>query len=233
MIKIRVCVIVLLTLKIRVQKIKMEDHNKLPSENKLTLDENFWEERYKTNETGWDMKQVSPPLKSYIDKLANKNLKILIPGCGNAYEAEYLLNNGFNNVTLIDISSTLVNRLKQKFSDKPIQIIHQNFFDHQGKYDLILEQTFFCALDISFRRRYVEKCFDLLVEKGKIAGLLFDIDFGADHPPFGGNKEEYQKIFAPKFQINQLDSCKNSIPPRLGRELFFEFEKNNFVNRAG
>ncbi len=44
------------------------------------------------------MNQASPPLKSYIDKLKNKNLKILITGCGNAYEAEWLLQNDFNNV---------------------------------------------------------------------------------------------------------------------------------------
>jgi hypothetical protein len=48
----------------------------------------------RSNETGWDLGQVSPPLKAYIDQLTDKNLRILIPGCGNSYEAEYLLEKG-------------------------------------------------------------------------------------------------------------------------------------------
>lgn len=111
----------------------------------------FWDNKYLNNETGWDMKQVSPPLKAYIDSLQNKDLKILIPGCGNAYEAKYLLQKEFNKVTLIDISKVLTERLKGKFKDKPITIVNENFFHAQGEYDLILEQTFFCALDPSLR----------------------------------------------------------------------------------
>src|ERR1700739_1532646 len=151
----------------------------------------FWDERYKSNQTGWDIKQVSPPLKDYIDRLTDTKLHILIPGCGNAYEAEYLLNKGFNNVTLIDIAPTLINALKEKFAGKPIRILNEDFFEHKGKYDLILEQTFFCAIDPSLRNRYVDTCFNLLKDRGKIAGLLFNIVFEKEGPPYGGTKEEY------------------------------------------
>jgi hypothetical protein len=48
---------------------------------------------------------VSPPIKAYIDTLKNKDIAILIPGCGNTYEAAYLLlEQGFTNVTVIDIA---------------------------------------------------------------------------------------------------------------------------------
>lgn len=195
------------------------------STSKLSLDESFWNDRYLSNQMGWDMNQISPPIKSYIDTITNKKLRILIPGCGNAYEAAYLLDQGFDRVSLVDISSVLVNRLKEKFKGKPIRVIHSDFFEHEGEYDLVIEQTFFCALDISFRRRYVKKCFDLLSEGGKLAGLLFNVDFGFDHPPFGGNKEDYQKLFEPFFDFIQCEASKNSIPQRMGNELFFEFAK--------
>src|SRR6185312_6538207 len=184
------------------------------------LNSDFWDNRYKENETGWDLKQVSPPLKDYIDTLTDKNMVILIPGCGNAYEAEYLLSKGFTNVTLIDIVSTLVNRLKEKLKGKPIRILNEDFFKHQGKYDLILEQTFFCAIDPSLRPNYVEQCYNLLNKKGRIAGLLFRTLFEKEGPPFGGTKEEYEKIFSEKFNFLQFDICKTSIAPRLGNELF-------------
>ncbi|HEU5365832.1 MAG TPA: methyltransferase domain-containing protein [Hanamia sp.] len=185
----------------------------------------YWDNRYLNNETGWDMKQVSPPLKAYIDSLENKNLKIVIPGCGNAYEAEYLLEKGFKNVTLIDFSKVVTRRLKDKYKDKPISIVNENFFDHRGKYDLILEQTFFCALDPSLREKYVEKCFNLLNNGGKIAGVLFNKKFSPLEPPFIATDEEYRKLFDPFFTFLKFDNCNNSVPPRMGYELFFEFEK--------
>jgi SAM-dependent methyltransferase len=189
------------------------------------IDPSFWNDSYLNNDTGWDMKQVSPPLKGYIDSLENKNIGILIPGCGNAYEAEYLLNNGFLNVTLIDFSSVVTNRLKEKYKGRPIRIVNENFFDHEGKYDLILEQTFFCALDPSLREKYVEKCYDILKDNGKIAGVFFNKKFRDEEPPFVAKDEEYQNLFQQKFAFLKFEKCSNSIEPRIGYELFFEFEK--------
>ena len=205
----------------------MKSRSEVPDDvnSRLSLDESFWNDRYRSNQMGWDMNQVSPPIKSYIDTISDKNIRILIPGCGNAYEAAYLLDQGFTRLTLVDISSVLANRLKEKFKGKSIRVIHSDFFEHEGKYDLIIEQTFFCALDLTFRQRYVQKCFDLLDEHGKLAGLLFNVEFGFDHPPFGGKKESYQKLFEPFFDVIQFEECKNSIPQRMGNELFFEFVK--------
>ena len=80
-------------------------------------DKSYWDTRWKNGQTGWDLKTISPPIKQFIDSLTDKNLRILIPGCGSAYEAEYLLQNGFNNVTVIDISPTLVQQLTNAFSN--------------------------------------------------------------------------------------------------------------------
>jgi len=194
-------------------------------ENETSTAPQFWDSRYLNNETGWDMKQVSPPLKAYIDSVENKDLKILIPGCGNAYEAEYLLDTGFKNATLIDFSKVVTDRLKDKYKGKPISIINENFFDLQGKYDLILEQTFFCALDPSLRKKYVEKCYDLLNDGGKIAGVLFNKKFAPTEPPFITTDEEYRKLFEPYFTFLKFDNCYISVAHRIGYELFFEFEK--------
>ncbi|MEO9021558.1 MAG: methyltransferase domain-containing protein [Ginsengibacter sp.] len=185
----------------------------------------YWDNRYRNNETGWDMHKVSPPLKGYIDSLKNKDLKILIPGCGNAHEAEYLLDNGFKNVTLVDFSKVVTGNLKEKYKSRPIQIVHENFFDHKRKYDLILEQTFFCALNPSLREKYVEKCWEILKDSGKIAGVFFNKRFAPVEPPFIASDEEYRRLFQPTFTFLKFESCHNSIAPRMGYELFFEFEK--------
>jgi SAM-dependent methyltransferase len=185
----------------------------------------YWDERYQNNETGWDMHQVSPPLKGYIDSLKNKQLNILIPGCGNAYEAEYLLQQGCKNVSLIDISKILTDRLKEKFKNREIKIYNEDFFNHTGQYDLILEQTFFCALYPELRNDYVDQCERLLCKNGKIAGVLFNKEMKTPGPPFSTTNEEYKKLFSEKFAFNIFEPCTNSIKPRLGSEIFFEFQK--------
>ena len=42
---------------------------------------------------------------------------------------------------------------------------------------------------------------------------------------FGGSKKEYKIIFKNLFNIKKMETCKNSIPQRLGRELFINLEK--------
>jgi Thiopurine S-methyltransferase (TPMT). len=95
----------------------------------MNLSETAWDNRYKTNDIGWDLGEVSKPLKTYIDQLENKNLKILIPGAGNAHEAEYLFNKGFKNVFIADLSKTALDNLKKRVTSFPeSQLLHTNFF---------------------------------------------------------------------------------------------------------
>ena len=187
----------------------------------------YWNDRYLQGQTGWDIRQVSPPLQAYFDQLTSKDLSFLIPGCGNSYEAEYLLKQGFTNITLLDISPALVESLRRKFQPPPpaLQLITADFFDHDGAYDLIIEQTFFCALDPAQRPAYVEQMHCLLRPGGRLTGLLFDRDFPGG-PPYGGHKEEYQKLLEKRFRLKTLASCYNSIKPRMGTELFLIAEKS-------
>ena len=69
-----------------------------------TFNKNYWDKKYKEHKTGWDIGDISSPLKSYIDQLTNKNLRILIPGAGNGYEVEYLFRLGFTNIFVVDIA---------------------------------------------------------------------------------------------------------------------------------
>jgi methyl halide transferase len=190
------------------------------------LDQNYWNTRYQSNEIGWDLGQVSPPLKAYIDQLADKNVRILIMGCGNAYEADYLLENGFTAITLIDISPLLVESLQEKYKNKSeIQVILGDFFKHQGQYDLVLEQTFFCAINPSLRQSYADKMNEIIVPQGKLVGLMFNKEFDFAGPPFGGTQSQYEGYFAPYFSFKAFEECHNSVKPREGTELFLNFVK--------
>ena len=188
------------------------------------LDAEYWSNRYLENKTGWDIGFGSSPLTEYISQLKDKNISILIPGCGNAYEAEILLEQGFKEVTVLDISPVLTEELKKKFINQPIKIINTDFFDHTGEYDLILEQTFFCALDPMQRNDYAEKMVTLLKPGGKLVGVLFNRQFEGG-PPFGGTKEEYELLFSKIFSIKKMELCYNSIEARKNSELFIILQK--------
>ncbi len=189
----------------------------------MDLDQDFWNSRWQTGQTGWDVGSASPPICEYFKKIENTEAGVLIPGCGNAYEAEYLSQQGFKNITILDIAPKAVEKLQEKFRSKAdINIRHQDFFHHNGSYDFIIEQTFFCALLPELRPAYVEKVAELSKPGGKLVGVMFNVDFQKAGPPFGGSISEYQDLFQDDFEISILEPCYNSISPRMGTEIFVE-----------
>jgi len=187
----------------------------------VELNKDVWNERYLNADIGWDIGCVSTPLKEYFDQLENKELKILIPGCGNAYEAEYLFQQGFKSVFLIDWAQQALDDFHNRIPEFPKeQLICADFFEHDSQYDLIIEQTFFCAINPKLRENYVLKVKSLLKEKGKFVGLLFNDKLYSNRPPFGGSRNEYKSLFEKHFKNMYLEKAYNSIAPRKGRELF-------------
>lgn len=188
-------------------------------------DKNYWEDRWKNKQTGWDIGYPSPAILDIIDAIENKHAKILVPGCGSAYEVEYLHQQGFTNVYLIDISEAPIVQFKTRCEDFPKDhIIVADFFEYQFEiqFDYILEQTFFCAIPRSQREIYCQKMSEILSKEGHVTGLLFGIEFEKEGPPHGGTVVEYEELFSKYFKINKLEKSLKSISPRQGAELIFD-----------
>jgi hypothetical protein len=185
------------------------------------LDADFWNNRYVNSQIGWDLGGVSPALKFWMDQLPDKSASILIPGAGNAYEVDYLVACGFTNITVIDIAPKLVEALKQRFaSANEVTIVLGDFFELEGSFDVVLEQTFFCAIDPELRNQYVDKMKELLTEKGQLLGVLFNRSF-VGGPPFGGSIAEYQALFNADFKARFIP-CDVSHPARQGSEVLLQ-----------
>lgn len=198
----------------------------------MKKEEDYWTQRYKEHKTGWDIGYVATPIKTYIDQIIDTSLKILVPGAGNGYEVEYLWQQGFKNVHILDISEIPLNHFKKRNPDFPEKQIHCfDFFEFQEQFDLIIEQTFFCSMVPTNNNRtaYAKHMSELLKPNGKLVGLWFDFPLTEDMEkrPFGGDKELYISYLSPFFKIITFDRCYNSIPPRQGNELFGIFEKRN------
>jgi SAM-dependent methyltransferase len=190
-----------------------------------SADAAYWADRYAEGQTGWDIGYASPPIRDYLDQLEDKNLRILIPGAGNAHEAAYAWQQGFRNVFILDIAAAPLQGFQQRVPDFPEkQLIQGDFFTHQGEYDLVLEQTFFCSFppDPDQRNAYARRMYELLSPGGKLVGLWFQFPLreGQTEPPYGGSREEYLHYFSPLFEVKTLTTAPNSIRPRAGNELF-------------
>jgi methyl halide transferase len=161
-----------------------------------------------------------------MDRLTDKDTRILIPGAGKAFEAIYLHRQGFREVYVLDWAMGAFDHLLSVEPGFPRErLVCNDFFELEGKFDLILEQTFFCALEPSLRKAYVSKMASLLPKGGTLAGLLFASHFQREGPPFGGTEVEYRELFEGDFDILRMELSENSILPRMNNELFFELIK--------
>jgi methyl halide transferase len=192
--------------------------------NGITPDQAYWSQRWLNRDTTWDVGYPSTPIKEFIDGITDKTLRILVPGCGNAYEAEYFHRSGFTHVDVVDFAPEALAQFRQRVPDFPENhLLCEDFFKLTGTWDLVIEQTFFCAIDPSQRDAYARKMSTLLAPGGRLAGLLFNDTLNTDKPPYGGTAAEYEAIFRPHFTLIKMEPAQNSIPPRAGRELFIDF----------
>ena len=190
------------------------------------LNQDYWSKRYQMGTTNWDLGGPSRPIKEFTKSLRHKDAEILIPGAGNAYDAEFLWHEDFKNIFILDLVKAPLKQFKKRIPciDNS-RLIHSNYFAHTGQYDLIIEQTFFCALAPNLRRNYVDHTHQLLKPYGLVAGVLFDFELSDKGPPYGGDFTTYYNLFKSKFHIRKMEPCYNSEPSRIGKELFFIFEK--------
>ena len=192
----------------------------------MQLDREYWQQRYAEENTPWDASRITTPIKAYVDQLTDTNLRILLPGAGNAHEAEYLHARGFTQVYVCDWVEAPLKQLQAKIPHfPPAHLLHGDFFElpYAGFFDLIIEQTFFCALPPSMRSRYATQCAHLLAKGGKLVGLFFNFPLDPSSeaaPPYGGTEEEYRSYLLPHFTNVHFAPCYNSIKPRAGKELW-------------
>ncbi|EGC31676.1 hypothetical protein DICPUDRAFT_10325, partial [Dictyostelium purpureum] len=78
----------------------------------------YWDRRYKKDPETFDWYQKYSTLKPFlIEKIKSKDAKILMVGCGNSTLSEEMYNDGYKNLTNIDISSVVIGQCKEKYKE--------------------------------------------------------------------------------------------------------------------
>lgn len=198
----------------------------------MSLHSEYWNSRYHTKNTGWDIGYPAPALTHWINTLeSTKPLHIAIPGAGNAYEAEYIFTHKPQyQVHVFDIADEPLNAFSKRVPHFPKTQIHkadvlQLDAGFNSFFDVILEHTFFCALEPTNRTRYFDCMLRYLKPGGILAGLWFNDFFNAQEPPFGAQKHEYLNLIPSAFKLDTFELCTQSIPARQHREWFFKLIK--------
>lgn len=202
----------------------------------------FWDERFAAGFTPWDAAGCPPAFTRWLAALgAGAGRRVLVPGCGAAYEVAALDTAGFA-VTAIDYAPQAVAAaravLGEPLSARTLQ--QADFFADAAwsaaPFDLIYERAFVAALPPSLWPRWAARCAALLRPGGALSGL-FVIEPDAAHdaapttarrgPPFCTTAAELDTLLGAQFARGALQPvpAAESLPVFAGREHWIDWQR--------
>lgn len=109
----------------------------------------FWQQRFDTQQTGWDRGAPSPQLMQWLESGDLQPCRIAVPGCGRGWEVVELARRGFE-VTALDYTSAAVEETRSRLALQGLraQVLQADVLRHEaeGIYDAVYEQTCLCAI---------------------------------------------------------------------------------------
>jgi SAM-dependent methyltransferase len=177
----------------------------------------FWDARYREAFMPWDAGGVPRALTRFLDGEPS-GLRVLIPGCGSAYEVRDFAARG-HDVLAIDFSTLALDRARAVLGESSRVLRQADFFvdDLGAPFDLVYERAFLCALPRALWPRWSVRVAELVRPGGRLAGFFFFAD-DERGPPFGLKEGEVQALLDPAFDRVADDAVDDSIPVFAGRE---------------
>jgi methyl halide transferase len=188
----------------------------------------FWQTRYQAQQTPWDLGQVAPPFKVFVEthQTQIKPGKLAVLGAGNGHDAAFFGQQGFD-VTGFDFAPDAVSGATARYGDWA-RFVQADIFNldsaYEQQFDYVVEHTCFCAIWPKRRQEYVATVNRLLKPGGYFIGLIWAF-LPDDGPPYPSTPEEIQTLFLPIFECQRLELTPHSVDLRQNQELFCLFQK--------
>lgn len=177
----------------------------------------FWDKRFSEGTMPWAAGGVPAALREFASSIAGTP-RVLVPGCGHAWEAAWLASLGWD-VTALDFSPAAVAAAREVLGDWPGQLLEADFFSFpvEAPYDIVYERAFLCALPRKCWPDYARRMAALLRPGGMLAGFFFFSE-EPKGPPFGSSPADLEMLFSPWFVRIDDRPVTDSLPVFAGRE---------------
>ena len=188
----------------------------------------FWDERFERRFTPWDQQGVPPAFTEFASGLMP--CPVLIPGCGSAYEAAWLAQQGWP-VTAIDFSAAAVQAARAHLAGlvgvETVHLPQADFFTFEPTPPprWIYERAFLCALPPSRRGDYVRRMAELAAPGCLLAGLFFLGQSGKKGPPFAIVEAELHDLLSPYFECIDERAVSGSLAVFAGAERWLTWRR--------
>jgi SAM-dependent methyltransferase len=138
----------------------------------------FWQERFEKNETGWDRGAASPQLLDWLDSGALQPCRTAVPGCGSGWEVAELAGRGFE-VTGIDYTAAAVEKTCALLFGRTLkaEVLQADVLTYQPAkgFDAIYEQTCLCAIHPDYWVHYAKQLHTWLKPEGSLWVLFMQM----------------------------------------------------------
>jgi len=129
----------------------------------------YWDARYSSPSTGgkgrggfFDWYQAYPALRPILRACVPTASRVLMLGCGNSLLSEDMVKDGYQDIVNIDISSVVIEQMKEKHKDIP--------------------QLTYMQLDVRDMSLFGDESFDCIIDKGTLDAMMCGDD--APHGAF-------------------------------------------------
>ena len=174
-----------------------------------------WNDRYLEDDIPWDQGAASQVALRALELAVGPPARVLVPGCGRAWEVEAIADRGYHAVGL-DVAPTALELAAARIGPRTdVELVAGDLLDPPaallGAFDAVVEHTCYCAVGPDHWAAYVAQTARLLRPGGAVAGAFLHFEGGG--PPWGTHPEELRGLFEPTFRLERLETWPEPFAP--------------------